>query len=1105
MTTPLTQRAQAFARRPIVKRSAIGFGIFLVLFGLFGYFALPGIIKGQAEKIVADKLHRTLHLGKVEVSPYTLTVTVRDLKLMEADGQTVFVSFDALTVNVAASSLFRLAPVVQEVKLQKPYVHLVRQDANHYNFDDLLKGGEEAPAEKSGEARFAVHNIQIEEGRIDFEDKPANKSHTISDLKIGVPFISSLPSQVAIFVEPLLSAKVNGTPLLIKGKARPFAEPKEAVVDLDLEGVDIPAYLEYLPFKPNFKLPSARLDVHLNVSFQQPRDKAPNLLLGGNVSLKEVKLTELGGKPILKLPELVVTLGKTDLTAGHVDIEKIAITGIEADVIKRADGKLNVLGLVPASKDNLAAKPVAKADPGHAAAPATPASALTVSLGELELRSAAFRYSDEQVAHPLNAGVEKFDLAVRKVEVDTGKHTVTVGEIASSSAGFLLIQGKAGPTVVVETPTAGAAPEKADASTAAAAKAEAAYAITIARIAIQNWGARLEDRNLPLAAVTQVSPLGITAEALSTVAGSAPGKVEIKAAVNKNGQLSVTGGLGLAPLHADLALDLKGVDILPLQPYITDKVNLIITRAALSSKASLLVDQGADGALKGGFKGDVTLGNLATVDKLNANDLLRWKSLYVGGINAQLSPFSLTVDQIALSDFFARVIVDPNGRINLQDITRKETEEHKSLTEGGETNPSGDAAEKKAPAAVAAAAPAAPVTPPPPIRIRKLTLQGGAVRFTDNFIKPNYTATLNDLGGVVTGLSSDASTAASVDIRGEVNSAPLTIGGKLNPLKGDLFLDINAAVRGMELAPLSPYSGKYAGYGIEKGKLTFEVAYQLENRKLNAQNRLVLDQLTFGEKVDSPTATKLPVQLAVALLRDRNGVIDISLPIGGSLDDPQFSVGGIIVKVIVNVITKAIMAPFSLLGSLFGGGEELGWLEFDPGYAVVPAAGEAKLKSLTKALLDRPGLKLEIAGRVDPETDREGLKRAAIDRKVRVLKLKDTIGKGEATDVQSIKVMPEEYPALLARVYKDEKFPKPRNMVGLQKDLPVDEMEKLMVANGQASDDDLLALANQRAQVVKDWLVKTGQVPAERVFIVAGKGAVPSDKGKPNRVDFSLR
>jgi len=387
-------------------------------------------------------------------------------------------------------------------------------------------------------------------------------------------------------------------------------------------------------------------------------------------------------------------------------------------------------------------------------------------------------------------------------------------------------------------------------------------------------------------------------------------------------------------------------------------------------------------------------------------------------------------------------------------------------------------------------------------------LQGGRVRYTDNFIKPNYAANLVDLAGTVGGLSSQADTTAAVDLHGEVNNAPLTIAGRINPIKGDLFLDLKAGVHGMELAPLSPYSGKYVGYGIEQGKLSFDVAYKLEHRQLNAENRLVLDQLTFGDKVDSPTATTLPVQLAVALLKDRNGVIDINLPIGGSLDDPQFSVGAVIVKVVVNLITKAVTAPFALLGSLFGGGDELSFIEYAPGSVDAAPAGQSRLQALATALQERPGLKLEITAWVDADGDREGLRRESLDRRVRAMKVKDLVAKGESATVADVPISPEEYLVLLGRLYAADKPAKSASAPGAQQ-APAD-IEKLLLASTLIRDEELTALGDQRSQAVKQWLQTTGQVPEERLFLRAtrvGPGADPpgQSSAKSSRVEFSLK
>jgi hypothetical protein len=311
---------------------------------------------------------------------------------------------------------------------------------------------------------------------------------------------------------------------------------------------------------------------------------------------------------------------------------------------------------------------------------------------------------------------------------------------------------------------------------------------------------------------------------------------------------------------------------------------------------------------------------------------------------------------------------------------------------------------------------------------------------------------------------------------------------------------------------MSPYSIKYVGYGIEKGELSFKVKYKVENRKLDAQNQIILDQLTFGEKVESPTATKLPVLLAVGLLKDRNGVIDVNLPISGSLDNPEFSIGGIILRIIINIITRAVTSPFALLGGAFGGGSgaELSYIEFDYGRSDLTQTAETKIKTLATAMNNRPALKLDISGRIDPANDREGLKQTSIERKVKAQKMKELVRQGAAPkSVDDVKVDKTEYERYLKAAYGDESFPKPRNVIGIAKDLPVSEMESLMLKNTQASDDDLRDLANRRARAVQDRLLATGQVTADRLSIVASKPVSSEQKEKTqaklSRVDFSLR
>jgi hypothetical protein len=308
---------------------------------------------------------------------------------------------------------------------------------------------------------------------------------------------------------------------------------------------------------------------------------------------------------------------------------------------------------------------------------------------------------------------------------------------------------------------------------------------------------------------------------------------------------------------------------------------------------------------------------------------------------------------------------------------------------------------------------------------------------------------------------------------------------------------------------MTPYSGKYVGYTIEKGKLNLNLKYLIVKKKLDSQNDIFIDQFNFGEKVESPKATKLPVKLAVALLKDRRGEIKLDIPVSGSLDDPKFSIWGIILKVIVNLVTKAATSPFSLLGAMVGGGgEELSYVEFDYGSASITEPNLKKLSTLAKALQDRPALKVDVEGHVDMERDREGLKQYLFQRKLKTQKLNEIIKKGGAAiPIDEVKIEPSEYEKYLKMAYKEEKFPKPRNIVGMAKDLPAPEMEKLMLTHIEVKEGDLRSLASQRGMQVKEAILKSGQVEPERIFMIEPKSLTPpkKEKLKDSRVDFKIK
>jgi hypothetical protein len=319
----------------------------------------------------------------------------------------------------------------------------------------------------------------------------------------------------------------------------------------------------------------------------------------------------------------------------------------------------------------------------------------------------------------------------------------------------------------------------------------------------------------------------------------------------------------------------------------------------------------------------------------------------------------------------------------------------------------------------------------------------------------------------------------------------------VNPLATPLALDVTGKVRDLELPPLSPYAIKYAGYGIERGKLSVDVHYAVQpNGQLTASNKLVLNQLSFGEKVEG-APNSLPVKLAVALLADRNGVIDLDLPVSGSLNDPEFKVGAVVWKVITNLLARAVTAPFSLLGNLLGGvsGSELSTVAFAPGRAVLSDSARAGLDKVAKALKDRPALNLTVQGEAQLESEIDAIRQERLRALLVAEKRRRSGADGVTTDaVQTY--TEEEIPVLLRAAYRRADFPKPKNLIGLTKDIPVPDMQALLLANMVVNGDAVRDLALQRGVVTRDYLL-TQQVPGDRLFLLAIKIDVPKDQAKP--------
>ena len=1192
--------------RPRTRRAlAITAGI-LVLWAVVGFLVLPRFLRPVVERKLAAVLHRPVTLSRLSLNPFTLTAAFEGLDVKERNGAGPFFSFERLSVNLEAVSLFKGGPVIRAITLTGPSLALVRRDDGTYNVQDLLDEFTKSKpsAEPQKPLRFSLNNIRIEKGSVDFDDRPKRTKHAVRGLTIGVPFLSNIPSKVEITTLPVFEANVNGAAFALRGRTKPFSRSRETVVDLDFTDVDLPYYFGYVPTATRPKLTSGRLDTKLKVAFTESREGAPALMVSGTAVLRQLAL-ELGGRPLAKCERFEAAADSVDVFGRRAELRSLKAVGPEIWARREKSGEQTIVtafrgpaapGPEKASRpflveiaetgiergrihyEDLAFSPPFHSDladvtvslEGFSTAPGKSASlhvsaksdagetlqnAGTVSLAPLALEGEVGVAGLELRRYqPFYGDLVKFDVgdgvlglktryrftsgtggnttltglsadlarprltrhgekqpfyqarsvALSETSLDLARHHAAVGQLTSEGGVLAVVRDKNGnadiTNLLAEPP--GAPPPV----------AHAPWNVGVGRVALDGYTVKVDDHAPDRRARYALTKLNLELRNLSTERGT-KAALAARFGVDGRGVASAKGPVGLNPIFADLNVDVKRIDLVPLQAYVLPSVRLSLARGALTGAGRLSFGEGANGQTKLVFTGNALVAGLLAVDDATKLDFFKWETFSLRGLRAGFNPVFLETSNLDISGLGFDLAIEADGTTNLSKVVAKPAPPEEDEGEPEAASAGGvAAATPTVPPPAAAPSPAPPAAAEvTPIRIDTLTLRGGRIGLADHFVQPNYAATLTELTGHMTGLSSKAGTVAQLELKGSLaNHSPLTVTGSVNPLAATAFADVKASFRDIDLPPFTPYSGKYAGYAIARGGLTMEVSYKLQNRRLSAQNRFLVDQFEFGDKIESPTATKLPVKLAVSLLKDRNGVIDVDLPIEGSLDDPKFRIGKIVWKLIGNLITKAVTAPFALIGQLFGGGNagELSSVDFADGSAALDDAAKKKLDALAKALENRPALTLEATGRFSGDEDSNGLKRLRFERKLKAQKLAELTKMGEApASVDDVAIDEKEHEVYLAKSYKREKFDKPRNVLGIAKGLPAGEMESLMLANIPVTDDDLRQLAFARANAVKDYLTGPGRVEAARVFVLEPGRTPPERKegARGSRVDFSLR
>jgi hypothetical protein len=579
---------------------------------------------------------------------------------------------------------------------------------------------------------------------------------------------------------------------------------------------------------------------------------------------------------------------------------------------------------------------------------------------------------------------------------------------------------------------------------------------------------------------------------------NAPDKIaeyDIHARINKEAGIAATGQLGITPLFVESDFSLADVKLAWGQPYLPENIRLVIADGKFVTSGHAAVRTTPEGELKTTITGKAAVDTFNSIDPAQKETFLSWATFSFDGIDVATNPLAINMDKILLKDFKNQFIVFNDGASNINKIFVK-------------SEPAADADQKP------------PGTETPvnrektaivPIKIGEVLLDNFDFQFIDKKIEPHFSTHLNLSELRVTGLTSEDFKAADLKAEGKIDEyAPITMDGTINPLQEDLFLDVTCNLSNMELSPLSPYTGKYIGRTIAKGKLSTGIVYKIDKKKITANNRVLLDQFTLGQTVKSPDATNLPVGMAISLLKDRNGEINIDLPISGRTDDPDFGLGKPLLKALTNLIVKASTSPFDLVSSVVGGGEDLRYIEFEPATAAIDDAGGKKLDAIKKLMYERPALKMDISGYVDLKTDRTALTDMMLARKIKQRKLEKDSPK-DIVLIDAVEVSPEEYQKFLKQIYTEEVLSDPVKKKALKPEedpaLTSEEMETLVRQQIIITDAEMRLLALERAQQVKQYLLNDKSIAADRLFLTEPKSLSPDKKDgyKAARVDLTVR
>ncbi|QEY73624.1 DUF748 domain-containing protein [Pseudomonas denitrificans (nom. rej.)] len=1015
-------------------KRAIGAVVLLVLFYcLLGFLILPGVGLRIANQQLAHYSTVPARLERIEFNPFSLELTLWGLHLGD-DGQEQ-VRFRRLYANLELDSLWKRRLHLADVELDAPHTELLFAENGTLNLSQLFKvpPSQPAPAQEEPSDPFPlrIDRIRLAEGSLHFLDRrPSEPVEFVFDpMGFELHNLSTLPEDGAEMT--LVATGPHGGKLDWKGDLS--IVPFTSKGSFTLDGVPLKAWWPYVrdnaPLNLNNGILSVASDYHLDLS------KGTQLLLDkAAIKLRDLDLSSPEGKPLAKLATLDVAETTLDLVKQEVVVGQIRSQGLEAWAAREKDGQLDWQKLFANFKPyKRPEEPTPQAQATSEPAPATE----TAAAAGKEQKAP----TDQPEAQP------------------SAPATTAQAEPAKPAA-------PSQPETKLEAKPAEADKPAQTAEQSKPAEPQKPWHVVLRDTQLRGYKAHLADRAPGKPVALEIGPLDLDLQNVDSGLTS-PLQLKLKTGLGPRGQIEASGQVIPSPVSAKLKVSTRDIDLRVAQAYIDPFIRLELRSGLLSSDLDVVL-KGTD-PLAFSVTGSAQVTQLHTLDTLKSRDFVKWTKLTLDGL-AYKHGDSLVIQTVSLEEPYARFIINEDRSTNVSELIIAQPESASSTASKGSASGSN--------------------SKPLGIRIGGVKINNGSANFADLTLRPDFATAIQQLGGEVGTIDNRNPAPASVDVKGKVDKyAPVTIKGSLNPFSPLEKLDIATSFKRVELTTLTPYSGKFAGYRIRKGRLNLDLHYQITQGKLKADNKVLVEHLQLGEKVDSPDAVDLPVKLAIALLKDANGNIDIQLPVEGDLNNPQFSVMPIVWQTLRNLVVRAVQAPFNFIAGLAGGGggPDLSNVVFAPGSSELDASAQGNLDKLAEALKQRPALKLEVEGVAAASSDGPLLadKRLKQEYQKNYYSMLQRRGDKVPSDASQLEVPEDLQPVLLEGVYRARlKKQPPAEWQDLSKDERSAKMRQAVLDSWSDSQLLLRKLGQERATQIKDYLVAKGGLGDDRIYLI---------------------